>query len=124
MGELAYKIRLTGLWLMHMVAFFAYRTIALSEEHSEVTVTSNRELANILGICMVLGFLTLILNRRANRLMNIIGGSIFTVAGAALFVDGLTAYPTSSMSFMTGAMLVMAVFIIIFAARWPKQQQE
>lgn len=31
MDELSYKVRISVLWLLHLIAFFAYRTLALSE---------------------------------------------------------------------------------------------
>jgi len=122
MEELSYKVRLSALWIMHMVAFFAYRTIAISESATEVTVLSNNELASVLLLLMVFAFLTLLLGRRINRLMNIIAGAIFAIAFLAMFIDGITAYPSSPFNLMMGAALVLMASVIWLAVRWPKRQ--
>ena len=122
MEELSYKIRISVLWVLHIVAFFAYRTFAVSDGATEVSVLGNNDLASYLLGMMVFTFLTLILKRQNNRLMNIIGGSIMGVAQVIMIVDGLIGYPTASFNWMTGATIVILASIVWFAVRWPKQQ--
>jgi len=122
MEELSYKIRISVLWVLHIVTFFAYRTFAVSDGATEVSVLGNNDLASYLLGMMVFTFLTLILKRQNNRLMNIIGGSIMGVAQVIMIVDGLIGYPTASFNWMTGATIVILASIVWFAVRWPKQQ--
>ena len=48
MRENETKFRIVALWTVHMVAFFAYRTIAIAEGAKQVSVLSNNELATML----------------------------------------------------------------------------
>lgn len=121
MEELSYRVRISALWLFGMIAFFVYRTIAVSEGATEVSVLSNGELAQVLVLMMLFAFLTLLLPRRANRLMNTVAGAIFLVAWVVMFVDGITGYPTADFNIMTGAAAVMMAAVIWLARRWPVQ---
>ena len=122
MEESSYKIRISVFWVLHIVAFFAYRTFAVSDGATEVSVLGNNDLASYLLGMMVFTFLTLILKRQNNRLMNIIGGSIMGVAQVIMIVDGLIGYPTASFNWMTGATIVILASIVWFAVKWPKHQ--
>ncbi len=124
MEELSYRIRISVLWMLHMVAFFAYRTFAVSDGATEVSVLGNNDLALYLLGMMIFTFLTLILKGGNNRLMNIIGGSIMGVAQVIMLVDGITGYPTASFNWMTGATIVILASIVWFAFRWPKTAYE
>ncbi len=118
----AYKLRIALLWIIGMVAFFAYRTIAIDEGVTEVSVLSNSELATVLLLMMTFAFLSLFLKSGFNRLMNLIAGAVFVVAQVALLADGLTAYPTAVFNLMTGAAVISMVAVVWLAARWPKVQ--
>ncbi len=124
MEELSYRIRISVLWMLHMVTFFAYRTFAVSDGATEVSVLGNNDLALYLLGMMIFTFLTLILKGGNNRLMNIIGGSIMGVAQVIMLVDGITGYPTASFNWMTGATIVILASIVWFAFRWPKTAYE
>ncbi len=124
MEELAYKVRISMLWLLHMIAFFAYRTLAVSESATEVSVLSNDELATVLLVLMVFAFLSLTMRYKFNRLMNIIAGSIFDVFAVIMFIDGITAYPSANFNMMTGATMVIMASVVWFAIKWPKRQAE
>jgi|WetSurMetagenome_2_1015567.scaffolds.fasta_scaffold00449_8 hypothetical protein len=123
MEELSYKIRISVLWVLHMLAFFAYRTFAVSDGATEVSMLKNNDLAPYLLGMMVFTILTLILKGRNNRLMNIIGSSIIGVTQVIMLVDGMIGYPTASFNWMTGATIVILALIVWFAFRWPKQQR-
>ena len=122
MDDLSYKVRISALWILGMIAFFTYRTIAVSEGVTEVSVLSNSELATVLLIMMVFTFFSLFLKYRFNRLMNIIAGAIFLVLEIAMLVDGLTAYLSQSFNIMTGATVVLMAAVVWLAIRWPKRQ--
>ena len=120
--QLSYRLRMSALWILQMIAFFAYRTIAVSEGVTEVSVLSNSELATVLLVMMVFAFLSLTLGiLRFNRLMNIIAGAIFAVLQLIMLIDGLTAYPAQSFNLMTGASVVFAASVVWLAARWLKR---
>lgn len=121
MHQLSYKVRISILWLLAIVGFFAYRTLAVSEGATEVSVLGNDDFATYLLVAMGLAFLSLVLPSRLDRLTNIIAGSIFGVAQAIMFVDGITAYPVATFNLMTGATVVIMASIILFAYRWPKE---
>jgi len=117
--HLSYRLRISALWILQMVAFFAYRTIAVGEGVTEVSVLSNSELATVLLVMMVFVFLSLALaNLRFNRLMNIIAGTVFLVVQLIMLVDGLTAYPGQSFNLMTGASAVFMGSVVWLAYRW------
>ena len=122
MEGLAYKVRISILWVMHMVAFFAYRTIALDEGATEVSVLSNGELATVSLLLMLFAFLSLIVKSGYNRLMNLIAGVVFAVLQLAVLADGLTGYPTAAFNLMAGAAVVTMVAVVWLAAKWPKKE--
>ena len=121
MQDLSYKVRISTLWLLFMVGFFAYRTLALSEEAPEVSLRADDEFATYLLVAMGFAFLSLVLPSRLDRLTNIIAGSVFGVAQVAMFIDGITGYPEANFNLMTGATVVIMASIIWLAYRWPKR---
>lgn len=121
MQDLSYKVRISTLWLLFMVGFFAYRTLALSEDAPEVSLQADDQFATYLLVAMGFAFLSLVLPSRLDRLTNIIGGSVFGVAQMAMFADGITGYPEAIFNLMTGATVVILASIVWLAYRWPKQ---
>lgn len=121
MEELAYKVRIAVLWVLGIISFFAYRTIAISENATEVSVLRNYELANIVSLMTLFAFLSLVLtSRKWNRLTNIIAGAIFGLSGLILFINGIIAYPSASFNLMTAAMAVVMIAVVWLAFRWTK----
>lgn len=119
MQDLSYKVRISTLWLLFMVGFFAYRTLALSEDAPEVSLQADVQFATYLLVAMGLAFLSLVLPSRLDRLTNVIGGLVFGVAQVAMFADGITGYPAAVFNLMTGATLVILASIVWLAYRWP-----
>lgn len=122
MVDLSYKIRISLFWFLQMIAFFAYRTIALSEGATEVSELNNIDFATALAVIMLFGFLTLLLPTKHNRRMNIIAGSVFCLMQVIMIVDGLTAYPTAIFNLMTGVSVIAMAAVIWLAVKWPKQK--
>jgi hypothetical protein len=127
MDELSYKVRIAALWLLSTVAFFAYRTIALSEgagagELHQVSLLTNQDFALYLLVMMVFGFLSLVLPSRLNRLTNMIAGAVVGVA--QVIIDGLVGYPSAVFNLMTGVTVVAMAAVIWLAFRWPDQITE
>lgn len=120
MEDLSYKVRISTLWLLFMVGFFAYRTLALSEAVPEVSLQANDEFATYLLVAMGFAFLSLVLPSRLDRLTNLIAGSVFGVAQLAMFADGITGYPEATFNLMTGATVVIMASIVWLAYMWPK----
>lgn len=121
MQDLAYKVRISTLWLLFVVGFFAYRTLALSESATEVSLLANDEFATYLLVAIGFAFLSLILPSRLNRLTNMVASTVFGVGQAAMFADGITGYPDATFNLMTGATLVIVASIIWLAFRWPRE---
>lgn len=120
MDELSYKIRIAALWLLGIVAFFAYRTLAVSEQAREVSLLGNRDFTSYLLVMMAFAFLSLTMTRRLNRLMNMIAGAIFLVAQSIVLGDGLVGYPSETFNVMTGVTVVAMASIVWLAFRWPR----
>jgi hypothetical protein len=118
--DLSYKVRMAALWLLFLVGFFAYRTLAVSAGADEVSLLGNDDFASYMAVGMGFAFLSLILPSRLNRLTNIIAGAVFTVAQVIMLVDGLVGYPSATFNLMTGATVVVMSSVTWFAARWPK----
>jgi hypothetical protein len=47
---------------------------------------------------------------------------VFAVAGLAMFIDGITAYPSALFNLMTGVAAVLMVAVIWLAVKWSKRQ--
>ena len=121
MQDLSYKIRISTLWILFMVGFFAYRTLVLSEVAPEVSLQANDDFATYLLVAMGFAFLALMLPSRLDRLTNIIAGSVLGVAQVAMFADGITGYPGATFNLMTAATVVILASIVWLAYRWPKE---
>jgi hypothetical protein len=120
MDELSYKVRIAALWLIAIMAFFAYRTVAVSEQAREVSLLGNQDVTSYLAVMMAFAFLSLILMGRLNRSMNMIAGGIFLVLQVIMLADGLTGYPSGTFNAMTGVSVVALGSIVWFALRWPR----
>jgi hypothetical protein len=119
--ELAYKVRLSALWLLGMIAFFAYRTLAASEGATNVSLLGNQDFATYLLVMMAFAFLSLVLPSRLNRLTNIIAGGIVGVLQVIMLVDGVLGYPSETFNLMTGVTVVTMASVVWFALMWPKR---
>jgi amino acid transporter len=117
MEALAYKVRLAAFWLLSTVAFFAYRTLALSADATEVSVLGD-DFAPYLLVMMGFGFLALTLPTRLNRLVNLIAGAIVGIAQVIMLIDGLLGYPSATFNLMTGATVVSMGAVVWLAYRW------
>lgn len=122
MDDLAYKVRLSALWLLGMVAFFAYRTLAVSQGATEVSLLGNRDFSTYLLVMMAFAFLSLVLGSRLSRLTNLIAGAIFLVLQAIMLGDGLAGYSSETFNLMTGVTVVAMASVVWFAYRWRTPQ--
>lgn len=121
MGELPYKVRIAALWLLCVVAFFAYRTLAIEDDATEVSVLGD-DFATYLLVMMGFAFLALMLPTSWNRRTNLIAGSVVGIGQVAMLVDGLTGYPSAMFNLMTGATVVAMLSVVWLAYRWGKSQ--
>jgi hypothetical protein len=124
MDELSYKIRISVLWLLAIVAFFGYRTLAVSEDAKNVSLLENQDFASYLLVMMAFAFLSLILPIRLNRLMNMIAGGLIMVLQLIMLVDGASGYPSETFNAMTGVTVVATASIVWLAVRWPRAARE
>lgn len=122
MEGLAYKIRFTVLWVLGMIGFFVYRTMAVNQGATNVSLLSTGELITILAIMLLFALLSVLLPFKLNRTANIIGGVILLGIEIIMIVDGLTSYPSEWFNLLTGAVIVLMAAIIWLAVRWGKQK--
>jgi hypothetical protein len=123
MDELSYKVRLAALWLLAIIAFFAYRTLAASAGASNVSLLSDSDFASYLSVLMLFAFLSLILPSGLNRLTNMIAGTIFLVGQLVMLGDGVIGYPSELFNVMTGATVIATASIAWLAFRWPRARE-
>jgi hypothetical protein len=122
MDELSYKVRIAALWLLAIVAFFGYRTLAVGEQAREVSLLGDQDFATYLLVLMAFAFLSLIVPSRLNRLMNMIAGGIFVVLQSIMLADGAFGYPSGIFNVMTGVTVVATASIVWLAFRWPGRE--
>ena len=122
MDGLSYKVRIGALWLLGIVAFFGYRTLAASEHAKEVSLLGNSDFASYLLVMMAFAFLSLMLPHALNRLTNMIAGAIFLVAQVIMLVDGLAGYGSATFNMMTAATVVAMASVVWLAFRWPRAE--
>jgi hypothetical protein len=120
MDELSYKVRIASLWLLAIVAFFAYRTLAMSAGADEVSLLGDSDFASYLSVMMLFAFLSLVLPSRLNRLTNEIAGTLFLVAQLIMLTDGVIGYPSEVFNAMTGATVIATASITWLAIRWSR----
>jgi hypothetical protein len=113
------KVKLSTLWLVAMLTYTYGDVVTLMDpvKHGSMQLTQGFLLgASVfmtIPIAMVL--LSRILNHRANRLANIIAGSIMTVALiATLFV----AVPAMFYVFFSAIEIASTALIVVYAWRW------
>lgn len=119
MDELSYKVRIATLWLVAIVAFFAYRTLAIAAGANEVSLLGDRDFVSYLAVMMGFAFLSLMLPSRFDRLVNLVAGAIFSVLQVIMLIDGWVGYPSETFNVMTGATVVATASIAWLAFRWP-----
>jgi len=120
-----YKTRISVLWLLAIVALFAYATFAGNEVPSilaNLSLVNDQEVANILLVLMVLAFLSLTLKGSTNRWTNIIGGSAFGLAALIILIDGVTQNLYGTCNLMMGANVIIMVLVVWFAYKMPRSQ--
>jgi hypothetical protein len=118
--------RFSILWLLAIVAFLGYATIARVSEVpanlSNLSLVADEEVATVSVVLLLLAFLSLILKGSANRLTNIIAGSVFGLGALMVLVDGVTVNLYGLYNPMMGAMVICMVLVVWFAHKMPKLQ--
>jgi hypothetical protein len=117
------KVMLSTLWLFAMLNYIYGDVVTLMDpvKHGSISLTQEFLLgASIfmeIPIAMVL--LSRILKYRANRLVNIIAGSIMTIA---LIMTLFVAVPTLYYVFFTIIEIASTAFIVWYAVKWSKPE--
>jgi hypothetical protein len=122
-----YRLRISLLWVLAIVALFAYATFAADEEPSNLanlSLVHDQDLVNTSLIMMVFAFLSLALSGPLNRLTNIIAGSVFSILLLIVLIDGATVNPSGDYNLMTGAAVALLGAIVWFAYRMPRRQAQ
>ena len=121
MKKFPYKIIISALWLMEIIAFIAYRTLALNQNAHNASLLKNEELLGYLIALMTFAFLTLILKNQINRRTNIIAGFVMGGVQIIMFIDGFVEYSITDFNLITGTTIVSTFLILCFAYNWPKK---
>jgi hypothetical protein len=122
MGELWKRVRFPALWILYIIGYIAYRTMANADGATNVSLLSTSEFITIISILSVITILSLILKGSIFRSLTIIWGIVFLVVQIIMFVDGITSYPSAAFNIATGATIVVLGVLVIFAFRLPKQK--
>ena len=121
MDDLSYKVRIAALWILFIIAFFIYRTLALSIGATEVSMLDNTDFASMMLALMLFTCLSLTLDSKTNRTVNLIAGGIFFAVQMIMLIDGVVGYPSEPFNWMTGASLVIMALVFWLAKKWPKR---
>jgi hypothetical protein len=124
MGQFPKRFWFPALWILYLVGYIIYRTMASGENAYNVSLLSTREFITIIAILLVITVLSLILKGWIFRSLTIIGGIIFLVVQIIMFVDGITSYPSSAFNIATGATVVILAALVWMAFRLPREQKK
>jgi len=133
MGNLILKIRISVLWLFMAVAMSAWMVLYLFESGVIEQIISGEwqisagtgaflALALFWLVPLTMAFLSVTLKDFANRRANIILGIVFTGLNILHFIEGLMTVPSVHMILIVGSTVVVAVLIVWYAWKWPKQE--
>ncbi|MHA2002593.1 MAG: DUF6326 family protein [Candidatus Thorarchaeota archaeon] len=123
------KIKISALWASLMFAysyadvlgFYSPGNLAeiLTGEIAGVPLTPEMlfAMAILMGVPIVMVFLSLLLMPKVNRILNIIAGIAYIVVLGATFLGPLTPYYVV----LASIELVCLLLIVWFAFKWPKQ---
>jgi hypothetical protein len=122
MGKLWKRFIFPALWILYIIGYILYRTMALSDGATNVSLLSTQEFIIILVILAVITILSVILKGGIFRSLNFIAGIVFLVMQIIMFADGITSYPSALFNIATGATIVVLAMLVIFAFKLPKQK--
>ena len=130
MEHLAWKIRISLLWLFTIISDLANVLMSLSHPGvMEELMTGALSVGPVLMfvgaivvlIPLVMAALTLTLKDSINRWLNIILGIIFTVIFFGNFIELSTTMPAAYIMLLSIAGFVTPALIVWFAWKWPKE---
>ena len=119
--KLDIKVKLSTLWLVAMLTYTYGDVVTLMDpvKHGSMQLTQGfllgASIFQTIPIAMVL--LSRILNHRANRLANIIAGTIMTVA---LVLTLFVAVPTMYYVWFSAIEIASTTIIVVYASKWSK----
>jgi hypothetical protein len=119
------KVKLSLVWLVAMLAYTYGDVVTLMDpvKHGSMQLTQGFLLgASIfMAIPIAMVLLSRVLNHRANRIANIVAGTIMTLA---LVLTLFVAVPTMYYVFFTAIEVASTVFIVLSAFRWSRTEEE
>jgi len=129
MERLAWKIRISVLWLFMAVAMSAHSVLAFMERDVVEEMWEEQMGAGMLVIValfwlvpLIMAALTLTLEDSANRWANIVLGIIFTLLNIWHLVEHLTTAPAVHQILIIASTVVVTALIAWYAWKWPKQE--
>ena len=123
MGESWKRVMVPVLWILYIIGYIVYRTMANADGATNVSLLSTSEFITVIVILAVITILSVFLKGNILRYLTIIAGIIFLVIQIIMFVDGITSYPSAAFNIPTGATIVILAALVVFAFRLPKQKQ-
>ena len=128
MERLAWKIRISVLWLFMAVAMSAHSVLAFMERDVVEEMWETQMGAGMLVfmalfwlVPLIMAALTLTLEDSANRWANIVLGIIFTLLNIWHLVEHLTTAPAVHQILIIASTVVVTALIAWYAWKWPKE---
>jgi len=127
MEKLAYRIKISVLWIFMAVAMSAHSIFAFMDPNA-VEHMKEMQIGPMMFLFMalfwilplIMAFLSIILKDTACRWANIILGLLFTVFNLFHFFEHLV-QPSIQQIVIIGSTVVVTALISYYAIRWPKQ---
>jgi len=123
--KLDMKVKLSTLWLVAMLAYTYGDVVTLMDpvKHGSMQLTQGFLLgASIfMAIPIAMVLFSRILSHRANRLANIIAGTIMSVA---LVLTLFVAVPALYYVFFTAIEVASTSLIVLYASKWSRTEEE
>lgn len=128
------KVKLAVLWIFMALAFSALLLLSIMQPGAIEDLTSGEiwegfdpglmlMVATLYWLgTLVMAFASVTLGDRANRWANMIAGAGYAVFNILDFTEPLPPAPNAHLILIIGSKVAVAVLIVWYAYRWPKQK--
>lgn len=135
MVKLAWKVRISVLWVFMAMAMLAHSVLFFMEPGAIEQIMSGEIEGVAMGpmmflfmallwwVPLVMAFLSVALKDSANRRTNIILGIVFTVLNVGHLIEHIL-NPSAHQLLIIGSTVVATALIVWHAFKWPKQEAE
>ena len=130
MEHLAWKIRISVLWLFMAVAMAAHSALSFMERDVVEQMWEKQMGVGMLVftalfwlVPLIMAVLSLTLKDFANRWTNIVLGIVFTLLNIWHLVEHLTTAPEVHQILIIASTVVVTALIACYAWKWPKREE-